>query len=66
MEAFLQYLPYILGFAIAVLILVCLFDGSSTSTRKRVEPWRPKQKYYHREDPSPHRLGSNRTPTSPA
>jgi hypothetical protein len=43
METFLHYLPYILGAAIAVLILACLCGRSDG--RKHVEPWRPKQRY---------------------
>jgi hypothetical protein len=46
METLLQYLPYILGAAIALLILVCLFDVGGV--KKHTEPQRPKQRYYHR------------------
>ena len=42
MATFLQYLPYILGVGIAVLILVCLFDRGDG--KKHMEPWRPKER----------------------
>ena len=46
METLIQYLPYILGLGIAVLVLACLFGGSEG--RKHIEPWRPKQRYRRR------------------
>lgn len=61
METFVQYLPYILGGAIAVLILVCLMGGSGG--RKSVEPWRPKQRHRRR---SAGLLHTGRTPVNPA
>jgi hypothetical protein len=69
MELFLHYLPYVLGAAIAVLILVCLMGGSGG--RKSVEPWRPKQRH-HRTSSSLRRTGraplphTGRTPVNPA
>jgi len=61
MGTFLQYLPYILGGAIAVLILVCLMGGSGG--RKSVEPLRPKQRYRRKHVGMPH---TGRTPVKPA
>ncbi|HZM44832.1 MAG TPA: hypothetical protein VFC14_08380 [Burkholderiales bacterium] len=61
MATFLHYLPYILGAAIAVLILVCLMGGSGE--RRSVEPWRPKQRHRRKSGGFPH---TGRTPVKPA
>ena len=60
METFLHYLPYVLGAAIAVLILVCLMSGNGG---RSVEPWRPKQRHRRRSAGFPH---TGRTPVNPA
>jgi hypothetical protein len=52
MTGLLQYLPYILGAGIAVLIVVCLLGGHGS--RKHVEPWRPKQRHRRRGGHPPH------------
>ena len=61
MDTFVHYLPYILGAAIAVLVLVCHFSGDGG--RKGIEPWRPKQRYRRSSGGLPH---TGRTPVKPA
>ena len=53
MALIFHYLPYILGAGLAVLILVCFFNGGGA--RKHIEPRRPKQIYHRWDDDSAHR-----------
>ena len=47
MATLLHYLPYILGAAIALLILVCLFDDSGA--KKKQAERQPQQEYFRRD-----------------